>query len=54
MWFGDRAGMLPSELSLESRDHDRRLVRLEIIIEFAKNQLRLTESQEGRSRLLSR
>ena len=39
----ERAGSLLSELALELRDHDRRLVRLETIIEIAKHQPRITE-----------
>ncbi|MDA8306466.1 MAG: hypothetical protein M0Z81_06535 [Deltaproteobacteria bacterium] len=39
----DRAGSVLSEMALELRDHDRRLVRLETIIEIAKNQPRITE-----------
>ncbi|MCU7924422.1 MAG: hypothetical protein KZQ88_17165 [Candidatus Thiodiazotropha sp. (ex Dulcina madagascariensis)] len=32
----ERAGSTLSEISHELRDHDRRLVRLETVIEFAK------------------
>ena len=39
----DRAGSVLSEMSNELRDHDRRLVRLETIVEIAKNQPRITE-----------
>lgn len=39
----DRAGSVLSEMAVELRDHDRRLVRLETIVEIAKNQQRLTE-----------
>jgi hypothetical protein len=39
----DRAGSVLSEMALELRDHDRRLVRLETIIDIAKSQPRLTE-----------
>lgn len=39
----DRAGTVLSEMALELRDHDRRLVRLETIIEIAKNQPRIPE-----------
>ncbi|MCL5405433.1 MAG: hypothetical protein M1398_01680 [Deltaproteobacteria bacterium] len=39
----DCAGSVLSEMALELRDHDRRLVRLETIIEIAKNQPRITE-----------
>ena len=34
----DRAGAALSEISSELREHDRRLVRLETIVEIAKNQ----------------
>lgn len=39
----DRAGSVLSEMALELRDHDRRLVRLETIVDIAKGQTRLTE-----------
>jgi len=39
----DRAGSVLSEMSRELRDHDRRLVRLETIVEIARNQPRITE-----------
>ena len=39
----ERAGSVLSEMALELRDHDRRLVRLETIIEIAKNQPRIPE-----------
>jgi hypothetical protein len=39
----DRAGSVLSEMALELRDHDRRLVRLETIVDIAKSQSRLTE-----------
>jgi hypothetical protein len=39
----DRAGKVLSEMASELRDHDRRLVRLETIVEIAKNQQRITE-----------
>lgn len=39
----DRAGSLLSEMAVELRDHDRRLIRLETIVEIAKGQQRLTE-----------
>ncbi|MFZ0240895.1 MAG: hypothetical protein WAL90_04545 [Desulfobacterales bacterium] len=38
----DRAGSVLSEMALGLRDHDRRLVRLETIVEIAQNQPRLT------------
>ena len=34
----DRAGATLSEVATELRDHDRRLVRLETIVEIAKHQ----------------
>ena len=34
----DRAGAALSDISSELREHDRRLVRLETIVEIAKNQ----------------
>lgn len=34
----DRAGATLSEIARELREHDRRLVRLETIVEIAKNQ----------------
>ena len=39
----DRAGAVLSEMANELRDHDRRLVRLETIVEIAGNQPRMTE-----------
>ena len=39
----DRAGSVLSEMSKELRDHDRRLVRLETIVEIARNRPRITE-----------
>ena len=38
----ERAGSVLSEIAREVRDHDRRLVRLETIIEIARNQPRIT------------
>ncbi len=35
----DRTGAALSEISGELREHDRRLIRLETIVEIAKNQL---------------
>ena len=32
----DRAGMVLSEISSELRDHDRRLIRLETMVEISK------------------
>lgn len=37
----DRAGKVLTEISSELRDHDRRLIRLETMVEIAKNQPRL-------------
>ena len=34
----DRAGAALSEISSELREHDRRLIRLETMVEIAKNQ----------------
>jgi len=34
----DRAGKLLTEISGELRDHDRRLIRLETMVEIAKTQ----------------
>ncbi len=39
----DRAGKMLSEMASELRDHDRRLIRLETMVEVAKNQPRLTD-----------
>ena len=39
----DRAGAVLSEMAKELRDHDRRLVRLETIVEIAKTQPRVTD-----------
>lgn len=39
----DRAGSVLSELAHEVRDHDRRLVRLETIVDIARNQPRITQ-----------
>ena len=41
----DRAGKILSEISGELRDHDRRLIRLETIVEVARSQPRLTGNQ---------
>lgn len=38
----DRAGAVLSEVAHELRDHDRRLVRLETIVEIASTQPRLS------------
>ena len=39
----DRAGSMLSDISTELCDHDRRLVRLETIVEIVRNQPRITE-----------
>ena len=39
----DRAGKMLSEISGELRDHDRRLIRLETMVEVARSQPRLTD-----------
>jgi hypothetical protein len=39
----DRAGSVLAEIAHEVRDHDRRLVRLETIVEIARNQPRITQ-----------
>ena len=39
----DRAGAVLSEMANELRDHDRRLVRLETIVEIARDQPRITD-----------
>ena len=39
----ERAGSMLSDISVELRDHDRRLVRLETIVEIARNQPRITD-----------
>ena len=39
----DRAGSVFSEIAHEIRDHDRRLVRLETIVEIARNQPQMTQ-----------
>jgi len=39
----DRAGKVLTDISIELRDHDRRLVRLETIVELAKSQPRLRD-----------
>ncbi len=38
----ERAGIVLSEISQELRDHDRRLIRLETLVEVAKSQAQLT------------
>ena len=39
----DRAGKMLSEISGELRDHDRRLIRLETMVEVGGSQPRLTD-----------
>lgn len=39
----DRAGQMLSEIAGELRQHDRRLIRLETMVEVAKSQPRLKE-----------
>ena len=39
----ERAGTVLSEIAAEVRDHDRRLVRLETIVEIARNQPRISQ-----------
>jgi hypothetical protein len=39
----ERAGTMLTELSNELRDHDRRLIRLETMVEIAKNQPQLKD-----------
>ena len=38
----DRAGKMLTEIASEMRDHDRRLIRLETMVEVARSQPRLT------------
>jgi hypothetical protein len=40
----DRAGKVLSDISSELRDHDRRLIRLETMVELAGRQPRLTDA----------
>jgi hypothetical protein len=42
----DRAGTVLSEISKELRDHDRRLIRLETMVQIAQNQPRLMDEPE--------
>ena len=37
----ERSGKILSEISKELREHDRRLIRLETMVEIAKNQSRI-------------
>ncbi|MBT8368452.1 MAG: hypothetical protein KJP23_27485 [Deltaproteobacteria bacterium] len=42
----DRAGKVLTDISSELRDHDRRLIRLETMVELAKSQTRLTDESK--------
>ena len=42
----DRAGTVLSEIANELRDHDRRLIRLETVVQIAQNQPRLMDEPE--------
>jgi hypothetical protein len=42
----DRAGKVLSDIYSELRDHDRRLIRLETMVELAKSQPRLTDESK--------
>ena len=42
----DRAGIVLSEISNELRDHDRRLIRLETVVQIAQSQPRLMDEPE--------
>ncbi|MBW2329016.1 MAG: hypothetical protein JRF04_05285 [Deltaproteobacteria bacterium] len=42
----DRAGTVLSEISKELRDHDRRLIRLETVVQIAQSQPRLMAEPE--------
>ncbi len=44
----DRAGKLLTEISQELRDHDRRLIRLETMVEIAKNQPQLADAGKNK------
>jgi hypothetical protein len=39
----DRAGQVLSEIAAELRDHDRRLIRLETMVEVARDKPRLPD-----------
>ena len=39
----DKAGKMLSDISRELRDHDRRLIRLETMVELATRQRQLTD-----------
>ena len=42
----DRAGKVLTDISTELRDHDRRLIRLETMVELAKTQPQLTDKSK--------
>ena len=42
----DRAGKLLSDISSELRDHDRRLIKLETMVDLAKRQHRLRDESQ--------
>jgi len=42
----DRAGTVLSEMSSELRDHDRRLIRLETMVEVSKIQRTVTDPKK--------
>ena len=42
----DRAGAVLTEISGELRDYDRRLIRLETMVEIAENQHQLPDKKE--------
>ncbi len=44
----ERAGKLLSEMSGELREQDRRLIRLETMVEMAGNQARLEDGRGGK------
>jgi hypothetical protein len=41
----DRTGKILTEIASELRDHDRRLIRLETMVEVARSQPRLTNNE---------
>jgi hypothetical protein len=42
----DTTGKMLSEISSELRDHDRRLIRLETMVEIARSRPRVTKDSE--------
>ena len=42
----ERTGTMLSDISRELRDHDRRLIRLETMVEMAQHQARLPEESK--------